>query len=100
MKFGIVTFPGSNCDYDAYRAVVEALGEDATYLWHKDHDLHGSDVVVLPGGLVVDVTHHPMPTSDSSPVLIPVSCPVALLVDEFWYRVHSLAASADISCWV
>lgn len=50
MKFGIVTFPGSNCDYDAYRAVVEALGEDATYLWHKEHDLAGSDVVVLPGG--------------------------------------------------
>ena len=50
MKFGIVTFPGSNCDYDAYRAVVEALGETATYLWHKAHDLEGSDVVVLPGG--------------------------------------------------
>ncbi len=50
MKFGIVTFPGSNCDYDAYRAVVEGLGEDAAYLWHKDHDLQGSDVIVLPGG--------------------------------------------------
>jgi phosphoribosylformylglycinamidine synthase len=50
MKFGIVTFPGSNCDYDAYRAVVEALGEEATYLWHKDHDLQGSEVVILPGG--------------------------------------------------
>src|SRR5881394_848796 len=50
MKFGIVTFPGSNCDYDAYHAVVDALGEEATYLWHKDHDLRGSDVVVLPGG--------------------------------------------------
>lgn len=50
MKFGIVTFPGSNCDYDAYRAVVEALGETATYLWHKEHDLQGSDVVILPGG--------------------------------------------------
>ncbi|MEP7002047.1 MAG: phosphoribosylformylglycinamidine synthase subunit PurQ, partial [bacterium] len=50
MKFGIVTFPGSNCDYDAYRAVVEALGEQAVYLWHKDHDLQSSDVVVLPGG--------------------------------------------------
>ena len=50
MKFGIVTFPGSNCDYDAYRAVVEALGEHAVYLWHKDHDLQSADVVILPGG--------------------------------------------------
>jgi phosphoribosylformylglycinamidine synthase len=39
MKFGIVTFPGSNCDYDAYQAVVDQLGERAVYLWHKDHDL-------------------------------------------------------------
>ena len=50
MKFGIVTFPGSNCDYDAYHAVVDALGEEAVYLWHKDHDLAGVDVVILPGG--------------------------------------------------
>jgi phosphoribosylformylglycinamidine synthase len=50
MKFGIVTFPGSNCDYDAYHAVVDQLGEEAVYLWHKDHDLQGSDVVILPGG--------------------------------------------------
>ena len=50
MKFGIVTFPGSNCDYDAYHAVVDALGEQAVYLWHKDHDLQGADVVILPGG--------------------------------------------------
>jgi phosphoribosylformylglycinamidine synthase subunit PurQ / glutaminase len=50
MKFGIVTFPGSNCDYDAYHAVTDVLGEEATYLWHKDHDLAGSDVVILPGG--------------------------------------------------
>ena len=50
MKFGIVTFPGSNCDYDAYHAVVDQLGEQAVYLWHKDRDLQGADVVVLPGG--------------------------------------------------
>jgi len=50
MKFGIVTFPGSNCDYDAYHAVTEILGEEAVYLWHKDHDLQNADVVVLPGG--------------------------------------------------
>jgi phosphoribosylformylglycinamidine synthase I len=50
MKFGIVTFPGSNCDYDAYHAVVDTLGAEAVYLWHKDHDLRGVDVVILPGG--------------------------------------------------
>ena len=50
MKFGIVTFPGSNGDYDAFHAVADALGEEAVYLWHKDHDLQGCDVVVLPGG--------------------------------------------------
>jgi phosphoribosylformylglycinamidine synthase len=50
MKFGVVTFPGSNGDHDAFRAVTDILGEEATYLWHKDHDLQGSDVIVLPGG--------------------------------------------------
>jgi len=50
VKFGIVTFPGSNCDYDAYHAVTEVLGEEAAYLWHKDHDLQNADVIILPGG--------------------------------------------------
>ncbi len=50
MKFGVVTFPGSNCDYDAFKAVTDALGEEAVYLWHKDHDTQGSDVIILPGG--------------------------------------------------
>jgi phosphoribosylformylglycinamidine synthase I len=50
MKFGVVTFPGSNCDYDAYTAVKNALGEKVEFLWHKSSDLAGSDVVILPGG--------------------------------------------------
>ncbi len=50
MKFGIVTFPGSNCDYDTMRGVVDVLGEKGVYLWHKDRDLKNVDVVVLPGG--------------------------------------------------
>lgn len=50
MKFGIVTFPGSNCDDDAYLAVTEALGAQGVRLWHKDHDLRGADVIILPGG--------------------------------------------------
>ncbi len=50
MKVGIVRFPGSNCEDDAFHAIVDQLGEQAVMLWHKDHDLQGSDVVILPGG--------------------------------------------------
>ena len=50
MKFGVVVFPGSNCDHDAYHATKHVLGQDAEFLWHKDTDLKGSDVLILPGG--------------------------------------------------
>jgi len=50
MKFGIVKFPGSNSDEDAFLAVNDVLGQEAVWLWHKDHDLRGADVVILPGG--------------------------------------------------
>jgi phosphoribosylformylglycinamidine synthase len=49
-KFGIVVFPGSNCDHDSYYAVKKVLGYDAEFLWHKDKDLKDSDVIILPGG--------------------------------------------------
>jgi phosphoribosylformylglycinamidine synthase len=50
MKFGIVVFPGSNCDHDAYHAARHVLGQDAEFIWHKDTDLKAADVLVLPGG--------------------------------------------------
>jgi phosphoribosylformylglycinamidine synthase I len=50
MKFGIVVFPGSNCDHDAYHATRHVLGQDAEFVWHKETDLKGADVVILPGG--------------------------------------------------
>jgi phosphoribosylformylglycinamidine synthase len=50
MKIGIVRFPGSNCDDDAYHAIVDQLGEEAVMLWHKDRSLQASDVIILPGG--------------------------------------------------
>jgi phosphoribosylformylglycinamidine synthase len=50
MKFAIVVFPGSNCDHDAYHAAKHVLGQDAQFVWHKETDLHGADVVILPGG--------------------------------------------------
>lgn len=50
MKFGVVVFPGSNCDHDALWAASRVLNQDAEFLWHDSEDLRGSDVVVLPGG--------------------------------------------------
>ena len=49
-KFAIIVFPGSNCDHDTHYAVTEVLGQEAELVWHKDTDLRGADVVVLPGG--------------------------------------------------
>lgn len=49
MKFGIVVFPGSNCDQDAVDALT-AMGQPVVKLWHKDHDLQGCDFIILPGG--------------------------------------------------
>lgn len=50
MKWGVVTFPGSNCDQDAHRLVEDVLDEPLIRLWHKDVGLQGADVVILPGG--------------------------------------------------
>jgi phosphoribosylformylglycinamidine synthase subunit PurQ / glutaminase len=50
VRFGVVVFPGSNCDHDAYQVCKKILGQDAVFLWHKDHSLQGADVVILPGG--------------------------------------------------
>jgi phosphoribosylformylglycinamidine synthase subunit PurQ / glutaminase len=50
VKFAIVVFPGSNCDHDAYHAVRHVLGREAAFVWHKDRDLGGADIVILPGG--------------------------------------------------
>jgi phosphoribosylformylglycinamidine synthase I len=50
VKFGVVTFPGSNCDMDTVHVFREVLKQPTVGLWHKDHDLQGVDCVVLPGG--------------------------------------------------
>jgi phosphoribosylformylglycinamidine synthase len=50
MKFAVIVFPGSNCDHDAYHAATHVLGQSAELVWHKDTDLKGADVVILPGG--------------------------------------------------
>ena len=50
MKFAVIVFPGSNCDHDAHYAATHVLGQSAELIWHKDTDLKGADVVILPGG--------------------------------------------------
>ena len=50
MKFGVVTVPGSNCDMDMVHALEQDLDFEVVQLWHKDRDLQGADVIVLPGG--------------------------------------------------
>ncbi len=50
MKFGVVTFPGSNCNHDTYHVLKDVMGFNTVELWHKDHDLQGVDFVFLPGG--------------------------------------------------
>ncbi len=50
MTFGVVRFPGSNCDFDAVHALRDVMRRETVLLWHKDHDLRGVDCVVLPGG--------------------------------------------------
>jgi len=50
MKFGILQFPGSNCDQDVLRVLSKVLGQEAAYIWHKESSIEGFDAIVVPGG--------------------------------------------------
>jgi phosphoribosylformylglycinamidine synthase subunit PurQ / glutaminase len=50
MKFGVVVFPGSNCDHDAFHAVANVLHQPVEFLWHQSEDLASCDALILPGG--------------------------------------------------
>lgn len=50
MKFGVITFPGSNCDYDLIHTLRDNMGQEVVHLWHKDTDLQKCDFLFLPGG--------------------------------------------------
>lgn len=50
MKFGIIVFPGSNCNHDCYHAAKHVFGQDAEYIWHKETSVKGFDCIILPGG--------------------------------------------------
>ena len=65
MKFGVVVFPGSNCDHDAYHAAKDVLGQDAEFLWHKDTSLKGADVVSCRAASRTATTCAPAPSRGS-----------------------------------
>jgi phosphoribosylformylglycinamidine synthase I len=50
MKFGVLVFPGSNCDHDAYYVIEAAARQPVTFLWHASHDLENCDAIIVPGG--------------------------------------------------
>lgn len=50
MKFGVLVFPGSNCDHDTYNVIAEVARQPVTFLWHASHDLEGCDAILVPGG--------------------------------------------------
>ena len=50
MKFGVVQFPGSNCDDDAYHAIGSIVGQPVEFIWHQSENVSGFDVIILPGG--------------------------------------------------
>src|SRR5690348_9380782 len=50
MKFGVLVFPGSNCDHDAYWVVSQVAQQPVTMLWHESHDLENCDAIIVPGG--------------------------------------------------
>lgn len=50
MKFGVVIFPGSNCDHDCYYAIKSVTGKPVEFIWHQDTSVKGFDAVILPGG--------------------------------------------------
>jgi phosphoribosylformylglycinamidine synthase subunit PurQ / glutaminase len=50
MKFGVVQFPGSNCDHDAHHAIGAVIGRPVEFIWHQSQDVRGFDAIVLPGG--------------------------------------------------
>lgn len=69
MKFGIVVFPGSNCDHDVYHVVRHVLGQEAKFIWHKSRDLEGADALVLPGGYSYGDYLRPGALARHSPIL-------------------------------
>lgn len=55
IKFGVIVFPGSNCDHDAHYASGQLAGQDSRLIWHKESSLGDVDVVIVPGGFCTEI---------------------------------------------
>ena len=59
MKFGVIVFPGSNCDHDAYHVISKHVGQPVDFIWHRETDLSTYDAVIIPGGSRMATTFAP-----------------------------------------
>jgi len=64
VKFGIIVFPGSNCDHDAYHVISKQVGQPVDFIWHRDTDLSSFDALSLPAVFITATTFAPAPTPD------------------------------------
>src|SRR6201996_1334657 len=69
MKFGVIIFPGSNCDHDAHWTLEHVAHQPATFLWHESHDLQNCDAIVVPGGFAYGDYLRPGAIAKFSPVM-------------------------------
>lgn len=73
MRFGVVVFPGSNCEADTFYALQEVLGQKVRYLWHRSADLEGVDAVILPGGFTYGDYLRPGALARFAPIMASVA---------------------------
>lgn len=69
MKFGVIVFPGSNCDHDAYHVISKHVGQPVDFIWHRETDLSGFDAVIIPGGFSYGDYLRPGALARFSPVM-------------------------------
>lgn len=69
MKFGVIVFPGSNCDHDAYHVISKHVGQPVDFIWHRETDLSSFDAVIIPGGFSYGDYLRPGALARFSPVM-------------------------------
>src|SRR5438067_12536961 len=73
MKFGVIVFPGSNCDHDAYHVISKHVGQPVDFIWHRDTDLSTYDAVIIAVGEAAGDDHRVVSLERSVAVLEPVN---------------------------